>query len=202
LLRSLSVPAALVAAVTIAACGSSSGGSTTQSGSANPLASAPGASAPAGSSGGGAPPSVPDSGGSGKTIDVCTVLPIAKMNQITGKHFSTTKGRTAGGFISHCEYGGGTLLLQVEVTTAMAQHFLDEDVSILKQIGHPPNMVSGVGSAAFSLPDPNGNAGSVGAAASASFGAVIGDAYIKIGGFPYVNAAQGKQICTILAAAL
>jgi hypothetical protein len=36
--------------------------------------------------------------------------------------------------------------------------------------------------------------GAVGASADASFGAVFGDTYIKIGGLTYVIAGQGKQV--------
>jgi hypothetical protein len=34
----------------------------------------------------------------------------------------------------------------------------------------------------------------IGASADASYGAVFGDTYIKVGGLTYVTAAQGKQI--------
>jgi hypothetical protein len=68
------------------------------------------------------------------------------------------------------------------------------DISALKTVGHAPNSVKGVGDEAFSMPDPNGNAGSVGASSFASYGAVFGDVYIKIGGLNYVTPAQGKQI--------
>jgi hypothetical protein len=60
----------------------------------------------------------------------------------------------------------------------------------------------GVGDEAFSMPDPNGNAGSVGASSFASYGAVFGDVYIKIGGLTYVTPAQGKQIVEELHAKL
>jgi hypothetical protein len=55
-----------------------------------------------------------------------------------------------------------------------------------------------VSDAAFSEPNPNGNAGSEGAAGFASYGAVFGDTYIKIGGLTYVTPGHGKQIVEML----
>jgi hypothetical protein len=50
-----------------------------------------------------------------------------------------------------------------------------------------------VGDKAFTVQDPQGNAGSAGVAAFASYGALFGDRYVKIGGI-YVTPDQGKQI--------
>ncbi len=55
-----------------------------------------------------------------------------------------------------------------------------------------------IGDAAFSEPNPTGNAGSAGAAGFVSYGAVFGDTYIKIGGLTYVTADQGKQLVELL----
>jgi hypothetical protein len=55
-----------------------------------------------------------------------------------------------------------------------------------------------VGDEAWSIPDPKGNAGSAGAAAFGSYGALFGGAYIKIGGLTYVTPDQGKQIVELL----
>jgi hypothetical protein len=51
-----------------------------------------------------------------------------------------------------------------------------------------------VGDEAFSEPNPQGNAGSVGASSVASYGALYGATFIQIGGLTYVTASQGKQI--------
>ena len=59
-----------------------------------------------------------------------------------------------------------------------------------------------MGDEAFSAPDPKGNAGSVGASAFASYGAVFGNVYIQIGGLTYVTPAQGKAIVEELHAKL
>ena len=94
-----------------------------------------------------------------------------------------------------CEYDGqGADMLQVSVAVQNGLDAYNLDVSSLKAVGHAPNSVAGVGDKAFSMPDPNGNAGSVGASSFASYGALFGDVYIKIGGLTYVTPAQGKQI--------
>jgi hypothetical protein len=54
----------------------------------------------------------------------------------------------------------------------------------------------------YLCPDPNGNAGSAGAASFASYGAVFGETYIKIGGLTYVTSARGRQIAEDLHARL
>ena len=61
--------------------------------------------------------------------------------------------------------------------------------------------MTGVGEEAFSAPDPK-SAGSLGASAFASYGALFGDVYIHMGGVTYVTPAQGKQIVEELHAKL
>jgi hypothetical protein len=177
----------MLVAAAAAACSGSSG-----SGAAAPAAktsTAAGSSAAAGSSGG--------SAGSAavKKLDVCTALPIATVSQITGTTFTTTKPSSVEGVIFDCDYGGtGSALLQISVAVQNGPGDLSADVTALKAVGYAPNQVAGVGDQAFSEPDPNGNAGAIGASSVASYGAVFGQTYIKIGGLTYVTPAQGKQI--------
>jgi hypothetical protein len=129
------------------------------------------------------------------SFNVCKALSAAAVSQITGTTFTTTKPNSVAGQIFGCDYEhGDSALLQVSVDTQNGQGDFDADVSALKTVGFPPNQVSGVGDEAFSEPDPQGNAGSVGASSVASYGAVFGVTYIKIGGLTYVTPAQGKQI--------
>jgi hypothetical protein len=132
---------------------------------------------------------------SGKKFDVCGALPAAAASQITGTKFTKAKSSGVQGLIFSCEYDGpNAALLQISVQTEDGKDGFDTDVSALKTVGHPPNSVSGVGDEAFSMPNPQGNAGSVGASSFACFGAVFGATYIQIGGLTYVTASQGKQI--------
>ena len=156
-------------------------------------------SRPAGRSGpaGGSPAGVSTQPASGQkqSIDVCTALPAAAASQITGTTFTTTKRNSVEHVIFGCDYSGpGSALLQISVAIQAGKLSFNADITALKAVNHPPNRISGVGDEAFSEPDPNGNAGSVGAASFASYGAVFGDTYIKIGGLTYVTADQGKQI--------
>jgi hypothetical protein len=187
--------AAVLATLSMAAC-ASSGGSPGAAGT--PAGAAP-ATATTASPSHAAAPAV---AGGGKLIDVCAVLPAAKASQITGGRFTSAEPRSVAGLLAHCEYKGGTDLLQVTVTVQSGPRLLGVDVDALKAVGHPPTTVSGVGDGAFSEPDPAGNAGSVGASSFASYGAVFGQTYIKVGGLTYVNADQGKQIVEILHAAM
>ena len=134
-------------------------------------------------------------GGAVKNFDVCAALPAAAASQITGTTFTKTKSDSVQGVVFGCDYDGpDSALLQISVETQYGKSALANDVSALKTVGHPPRPISGVGDEAFSEPDPKGNAGAIGASADASYGAVFGSAYIKIGGLTYVTAAQGKQI--------
>ena len=134
-------------------------------------------------------------GGAAKNFDVCTALPAAAASQITGTTFTKTKSSSVQGVVYGCDYDGpNSALLQISVETQFGKSALANDVTALKTVGHPPRPISGVGDEAFSEPDPKGNAGAIGASADASYGAVFGSTYIKIGGLTYVTAAQGKQI--------
>jgi hypothetical protein len=130
-----------------------------------------------------------------KNFNVCTALPAAAASQITGTTFTTTKSSDSQGLLFSCEYDGpNSALLQISIQTGEGKYGFDTDVSALKAVGHPPNPVTGVGDEAFSEPNPEGNAGAVGAASAASYGALFGAVYIQIGGLTYVTADQGKQI--------
>jgi hypothetical protein len=138
-----------------------------------------------------------------QSADVCAALPAAAASQITGTKFTTTKASNVEGVIFDCEYDGpNAALLQISVAIQDGKQGFDADVAALKAVQHAPTLVSGVGDEAFSEPDPNGNAGSAGASAFASYGAVFGDTYIKIGGLTYVTADQGRQIVEQLHAKL
>jgi hypothetical protein len=166
------------------------------SGGSGPAAAAP--SSPAGPAAGSAPAgtaaAAPAAGAPAK-FDVCGALPAATAAQITGTAFTTTKSSQSGGVVFSCEYDGpNAALLQVSVATQGGQAGYDAIVSSLKAVSHAPVAVSGVGDEAFSEPNPEGNAGSVGASSIASFGAVFGDTFIQVGGLTYVTAAQGTKI--------
>ena len=182
-IRTLTAALAASTAFTLAACGNASTAS-----------NSPGQ--PAGATGAGTTgTSAPAASGQGHSIDVCAALPMAAASQITGTTFTTTKSNSVEHVIFGCDYSGpGSALLQISVATQAGKADFDADITALKTVNHPPVMVSGVGDEAFSEPDPKGNAGSAGAAGFASYGAVFGDTYIKIGGLTYVTAAQGKQI--------
>jgi hypothetical protein len=100
-----------------------------------------------------------------------------------GTAFTTAKSSGVDGVVFDCDYGGSRgALLQVSVETQNGPSSYDAIVSALKAVSSPPDAVSGAGDEAFSEPDPAGSAGSAGAASVASFGAVFGDTFIKIGG--------------------
>lgn len=167
--------------------------------SSGPINSGAGSSNPAGGSSAPAPVSTQPGSAPGKSIDVCAALPAATASQITGTKFTTTKSNSVEGIVFGCDYSGpGTNLLQISVDTQAGKIGFDADVKALTTVGHPPNKISGVGDEAFSEPNPNGNAGAVGAAGFASYGAVFGQTYIKVGGLTYVTPDQGKQIVEML----
>jgi hypothetical protein len=187
-IRTLTAALAASTALTLAACGGGSTASNSPGQPAGPTAAGPTGAGPAGAS-------TPAASGQVQTVDVCAALPAAAASQITGVTLTTTKRNSVEHVIFGCDYSGpGSALLQISVATQGGKADFDADVTALKAVNHPPVMVSGVGDEAFSEPDPSGNAGSTGAAAFASYGAVFGDIYIKIGGLTYVNADQGKQI--------
>ncbi|HUZ51778.1 MAG TPA: hypothetical protein VMU94_04540 [Streptosporangiaceae bacterium] len=184
-MKNRTLTAALLAstALTLAACG---GGSTASNSPGQPAGTT--GTRPAGAS------THPVSS-RGQSIDVCAALPAAAASQITGISFTTTKASSVEHVVFGCDYSGpSSALLQISVATQAGKLAFSSDVAALKAVNHPPVLVSGVGDEAFSEPDPQGNAGSAGAAAFASYGAVFGDTYIKIGGLTYVTADQGKQI--------
>ena len=186
----------LAAAASVTACSAGSKSATDASAPSSAAASGPASAVPAGA-GATSAAAAGNSGGSGavKNFNVCTALTAAQATQITGTTFTTVKSSNTQGVIFDCEYdGAGTDMLQISVTPKQGKYGYDADVSALKTAGYPPNSVTGVGDEAFSMPDPNGNAGSVGASSFASYGAVFGDVYIQIGGLTYVTPAQGKQI--------
>ncbi len=208
--------ATIAAALALAACGSSGGGgaagdaapaaagSSAAAGGAGTPGSTGAASAAAGSTTAAsatATSTAAVAAAKGKGVNVCEVLSKQRAGQIAGKSFASTKSRAYAGVLSSCEYTGGYNLLQVSVSYEYGQHLFDGDIQALKAVGHPPNRVSGVGDAAYNEPDPKGNAGAVGAADSASYGAVFGDTYIKVGGM-YVTAAQGRQLVELIHAAM
>jgi hypothetical protein len=179
--------AATLILVTASATACSSGSGTP---SAAPLASAA-STRTAGSS----PTGNAGTSGVGKSFNICKALPAAAASQITGTTFTSTKSSDTKGLAFGCEYDGpNSALLQISIDTEYGKDQLDTDVSALKQVGHPPTPVTGVGDEAFSEPNPQGNAGAVGASSFASYGAVFGSVYIQIGGLTYVTASQGKQI--------
>ena len=189
-----------LAAASVTAC---SAGSKTATDASAPTGASAGAGAA--SAGAASAAAAGNSGASGavKNFDVCTALTATAVSQITGTKFTTTKPNSVANQIFGCDYSAGdSALLQVSVTTVNGKDDFNVDISALKTVGHAPNSVKGVGDEAFSMPDPSGNAGSVGASSFASYGAVYGDVYIKIGGLTYVTAAQGKQIVEELHAKL
>jgi hypothetical protein len=176
-------------ALAVAACGGSS-----------PAASPP-ASAPSGSGGSAAAAnsSTQQASSPAKAIDVCAALPAAEASKITGTTFTSVKPNSVAGQIFGCDYSGPkSALLQISVDTGVGKLDLQSDLSALKGVGEPPKMVSGVGDEAFSAADPKGSIAAAGASSFASYGALFGNTYIKIGGFTYVTAAQGKQIVELL----
>jgi hypothetical protein len=183
----------LAAAASVTAC---SAGSKSATDTSAPT-SASATSAAAAGAGAASTATAGNSGSSGtvKNFDVCTALTAAAASQITGTTFTTTKPNSVANQIFGCDYStGDSALLQVSVITVNGKDDFNVDISALKTVGHAPDSVKGVGDEAFSMPNPNGNAGSVGASSFASYGAVFGDVYIKIGGLTYVTPAQGKQI--------
>jgi hypothetical protein len=132
-------------------------------------------------------------------VNVCADLPAAVASQITGTKLTSAKASNVEGVIFDCEYHGpSSALLQISVDVGNGPGDYTNDISVLSTVGHKPDSVSGVGDKAYSMPNPNGNAGSEGAASFSSFGALFGTTYIKIGGLSYVTVSQGKQIANTI----
>jgi hypothetical protein len=137
-------------------------------------------------------PGTTTSSGAG-AVDVCTLLPVSDVSRITGVAYTTTKPNSTAGQIFGCDYSDSQYnLLQISVSVVNGSIDYDADVQAMSAL-EKPIVVSGVGDKAFTVADPKGNAGSAGVAAFASYGALFGDQYIKIGG-SYVTPDQGKQI--------
>jgi hypothetical protein len=165
------------------------------SGTAAAPAGTPGGASGSAATGRAAAVSASPAAGTAAKFDVCGALTAAAAGQITGTTFTTAKSSEVQGVVFSCEYHGlGSALLQVSVDTQGGQDAYNAIVSSLRAVSHPPSAVPGVGDEAFSEPNPDGNAGSVGAASIASFGAVFGDTFIQVGGLTYVTAAQGTRI--------
>ncbi len=175
------------AALALAGCGGSGSGSSSGHSASQVAASVSAAASQAASSGQGS--------SSSAKINVCADLPASVASQLSGTKLTSAKASNVEGVIFNCEYNGPNYaLLQISVDVGNGPGDYSEDISALSTVGHKPNSVSGVGDKAFSEPNPNGNAGSAGAAASASFGVLYGQTYIKIGGLTYVSASQGTKI--------
>lgn len=186
----LIVPAAgLLLALT--GCG---GGGSSSTAAGVPSGAAASLAAAAASASASAPASAPASDGATTgSADVCQILPASDVSRITGVHYTTTKSSSVEGQIFECEYSNAQeALLQVTVAVVNGAVVYDGDVQAMSTL-QKPLTVTGVGDKAFAAPDPKGNAGSVGVASFASYGALFGDQYVKIGG-SYVTPDQGKQI--------
>lgn len=150
-------------------------------------------------------PSVDPSAGtsSGGAIDVCTVMSPSALAQITGTTYTKTEPDSVAGSIFSCNYTNATYdQLTISVTVTGGAIGYQSDLDVLHTMGDDPNPVSDVGDKAFSQNDPKGNAGSIGVASFASFGALFGDVYVQLSGLDYVNAAQGTQIANQIHAAM
>jgi hypothetical protein len=171
-----------------------SAAATACSGGSSPGAAAPAAKTAAAAAGSQSAGGSAGSAASVSNVDVCKALPAATMSQITGTKFTKTKPSNVEGVIFDCEYDGHLTEMDVSVAMQNGPGDYSADIAALKAVGHGPNKVAGVGDEAFAAPDPNGNAGSAGAASFASFGAVFGNTYIKISGLVFVTPKQGTQI--------
>ena len=140
--------------------------------------------------------------GTGKVPDICKTLPLATVSRIANSSFGSAKSSAYGGIITTCSYDAASTDLEVAVTMIDGKSAMKEDMDIAASMGHPLTVVSGVGDAAFSAPEPKGNAGSIAIAASGSYGALFGDVYIKISGLTYVDQAQGREIVMLVHTAL
>jgi hypothetical protein len=123
--------------------------------------------------------------------------------QITGTTYTKTEPDATAGVIFSCNYTNAKYRqLTISVTVSGGAISYQSDLDTLHTIGHDPNPVPGVGDKAFSQQDPLGNAGSIGVAGFASYGALFGDVFILTSGLDYVTAAQGAQIADQIHAAL
>ncbi|MGC4112918.1 MAG: hypothetical protein QM747_21375 [Nocardioides sp.] len=174
----------------LTACGGGSGGGGGAAGPADASAAMASISAAANATAG---TSDGTSGSSTAAVDVCKVLPASDVSRITGTTYTKTKGSSTMGQIFECEYSNAQYaLLQISVTVVNGAIGYQSDTEAMSAV-QKPIPVSGVGDKAFTVQDPSGNAGAAGVAAFASYGALFGDTFIKIGG-SYVTPDQGKQL--------
>jgi hypothetical protein len=179
------------AALALAGCGGSGSGSSSGHSASQVAASVSAAASQAASSAQGS--------SSSAKVNVCADLPASTASQITGTKLTSAKASNVEGVIFNCEYHGpSSALLQISVDVGNGPGDYSNDISVLSTVGHKPGSVSGVGDKAYSMPNPNGNAGSEGAASFSSFGALFGTTYIKIGGLTYVTASQGTKIANTI----
>ncbi|HEY4378225.1 MAG TPA: hypothetical protein VGM93_13755 [Acidimicrobiales bacterium] len=172
--RALTVGAAVAILLSVSGCGSSS-----SSGSAAGAAAASRAIAAAGGGGGG-------SSGGGKTIDVCSLMPVATVAQITGEHVTTGAADSddkvlASSGIFNCNYTGADddpAQVDLTVTTKNGKIGFDADLqaaSSVKAAG--TKMISGLGDKAFSSID--------------GVHALFGDVEIQVSGLSLATSAVG-----------
>jgi hypothetical protein len=186
----------------LTACGGGSGSTTATAPQTDP--SAPASVQPAsGDTSAPATPATPATAaadGSSSAIDVCAALPASDVSRITGTHYTKTKSSSTMGQIFGCEYTNAQYaILQVSVAVENGSLDFDTDKQVLGQAGFTPDVVTGVGDEAFSLP-AKGDTSAMGASMFASYGALFGSEYVKIGGSP-VTADQGRQLVEELHAA-
>jgi hypothetical protein len=178
------------AALALAGCGGSGSGSSSGHSASQVAASVSAAASQAASSS-------QDSSSSAR-INVCADLPASVASQLSGTKLTSAKASNVEGVIFECEYQGPDFaLLQVHVDVGNGPGDYSNDISVLSSVGHKPSLISGVGDKAYSMPHPN-NAGAEGASSFASFGALFGTTYIKIGGLTYVSASQGARIANTI----
>jgi hypothetical protein len=128
------------------------------------------------------------------SVGVCSLLPASDVSRITGALYTKTKSSAVMNQIFGCDYTNSQFaLLQVSLAVSNGSIAYDADVQAMSATGHAPDPVSGVGDKAFATQDPQGSAGSAGVAVFASYGALFGDQYVKIGG-SCVTPDQGKQL--------
>ena len=160
-----SVAAATIAAVAICftLTGCSSAAKNTAAAGSNTPAAGPGSTASSGASaatasGGVSTPPAPPAAGSGKQVNVCTVLPLSTVVAATGRSYSTATASTSTTPVSadHCTYGGpDSALLSLDVSV-----FYGDPDTVYQDIqagsnaaGETMTNVSGFGDKAFTDED-------------------------------------------------
>jgi hypothetical protein len=153
-----------------------------------------------------APTPPADAGGpaaSAGAVDVCSLMTPSALKQVTGTTYTKIEPDSVEAMIYSCNYTSSDFhQLTISVTVSGGAIGYQADLDTLHTMGDDPNPVPGVGDKAFSQKDPKGNAGAVGVASFASFGALYGDVFVQLSGLDYVNAAQGAQIANQIHAAM